>query len=116
MERRSNLFQEIILFMLLYFSSFDVTVTAYSPANVDPRWQGQARWTGQPPVVGVSAACPESWRMEWIYVQNYGWRRCEDTPRTGWYDDKPHIDLYLASHQEALNHGIQQLTVWKARD
>jgi 3D (Asp-Asp-Asp) domain-containing protein len=101
---------------MLYFSSFDATVTAYSPANVDPRWGGIARWTSQPPVVGVSAACPESWRMEWVHTQNYGWRRCDDTPRTGWYNDgTPHVDLYLGSQQEALRHGVQRLAVWKER-
>jgi hypothetical protein len=110
------LIKEILLFVSLYFGSYDATITAYSPATVDSRWGGIARWTGEPPIVGITAACPEEWREQWIYVQNYGWRRCEDTPRDGWYGDSPHIDLHLATHEAAINHGIQRLTVWKARD
>lgn len=107
--------QEIVLFLLIYFGSYDATVTAYSPATVDARWGGVARWTGEPPVVGHTAACPVAWKEQWIYVQNYGWRRCDDTSATEWYGDSVHVDLYLESHQEALNHGIQTLRVWKAK-
>jgi 3D (Asp-Asp-Asp) domain-containing protein len=108
---------EIMLTILIYFAPHTATATAYSPANVDPRWGGVARWTGEPPVVGVSAACPKEWAMEWVYIEGYGKRQCHDTPRTGWYDDgSPHVDVYLGSQQEALRHGIQQLTVWKARN
>jgi hypothetical protein len=53
--------------------------------------------------------------MEWVYIQGYGWRQCQDTPRDGWYGETPHLDVYLGSREEALNHGVQQLTVWKGR-
>lgn len=112
--------QEIVLIVLIYFSQFNATVTAYSPQTTDARWNHVARWTGEPPIVGVSAACPESWRMKWIHVENYGLRQCQDTPKHGWYVDEwgntaPHIDLFLGSQQEALYHGIQRLTVWKGK-
>lgn len=101
-----------------YLAKFTLTVyiavtTAYAPETVDPRWGGIARWSGQPPVVGQTVACPVEWARERIYVQGYGVRWCEDTPARGWYGDSPHIDLFLGSRQEALNHGIQELKVWR---
>lgn len=109
--------QELTAFLLIYLSMFTATITAYCPQSTDARWNHAARWTGQPPVVGISAACPESWKMQWIHVQGYGLRRCDDTPRHGWYDEStPHVDIYMATREEALNHGVRQLTVWKGRN
>ena len=107
--------QEITTILLLHFYVYSATVSAYAPETVDSRWGGVARWTGETPVVGLTVACPESWRMEWVYIESIGMRQCQDTPATGWYGETPHIDAFMSSRQEALNHGIQQLTVWKAR-
>lgn len=101
-----------------YLAKFALTVylaivSAYAPETVDSRWQGQARWTGQPPVVGQTAACPVAWRGEKVYIETIGVRWCHDTPKDDYIDGKFHFDIYLGSKQEALNHGIRELRVWR---
>lgn len=90
-----------------------VVTTAYCPQSTDARWNHTARWTGQPPIVGVTVACPVAWRGEKVYIENYGVRWCEDTPRDDYINGKLHFDIYLGSRQEALNHGIRELRVWR---
>lgn len=112
------MYQQLLSPMARYLAEFAFTVhlaviTAYAPETVDPRWQGVARWTGAPPVVGYTVACPVEWARARVYIQGYGVRWCEDTPRDGWYGDKPHLDLFLGSRQEALQHGIRELKVWR---
>lgn len=112
------MYQEFISPFAPYLAKFAFTmylavVSAYAPETVDGRWQGQARWTGQPPVVGVTVACPVAWRGEKVYIEGIGVRWCEDTGRDDYIDGQPHIDVFMNSRQEALNHGIQQLRVWR---
>lgn len=97
----------------LTLTVYIAVVTAYAPETVDLRWGGVARWTGQPPVVGISAACPEEWAMERIYIESIGWRVCHDTGRYGYIDGRAHVDAFMGGRQEALNHGIRELKVWR---
>lgn len=83
-------------------------VTGYAPESSN----GLTRWTEVRPVVGRTAACPVEWAMLWIWVEGYGERLCEDTPRTGWYAaDEPHVDLFFPNAKAAFRHGIVSLTV-----
>lgn len=95
------------------FTGHIAFVSAYCAESSDARWGRVSRWTGTEPIVGTSAACPVAWRGEKVYIENYGVRWCEDTPRDDYINEKPHLDVYMNSREEALNHGIQTLHVWR---
>jgi hypothetical protein len=87
-------------------------LTSYAPATVDSRWNGVARWTGEPPVVGVTAACPEEWRGDLVIIPPYGIRYCGDTPGNGWRKIagkwEPHIDIFSPDVETARIIGNQE--------
>jgi hypothetical protein len=60
-----------------------------------------------PDLHGLVAAGPYEWLGRAIYIEGYGTVRLVDTPRHGWYGDKPHIDLFLA-YPDAVQWGIRE--------
>jgi hypothetical protein len=91
---------------------YQATVSAYScdahPANpMHPC--GPFRDGSRPSSAlhGLVAAGPYEWLGEVIHIEGYGSVTLVDTPRTAWYGDRPHIDLFLP-YGAAIQWGIQE--------
>lgn len=96
-------------------STFTAVVSAYScdahPAN--PMHPCGAFRDGSRPTPerhGLVAAGPYEWLGRTIHIEGYGDVLLVDTPRHGWYGDKPHIDLFLP-FQDAVRWGIPELPI-----
>lgn len=59
---------------------------------------------------GVVAAGPVEWLGRTVHIEGYGAVRLVDTPRTAWYGEKVHIDVFLA-FPDAVRWGIQERSV-----
>jgi hypothetical protein len=95
---------------------YTATVSAYScdahPANrMHPCGPFRDGTRPSPALHGLVAACPLEWLGRTVTVEGWGALRCRDTPRTGWYGDSPHIDVFT-SYPAALEWGIQERRAW----
>jgi 3D (Asp-Asp-Asp) domain-containing protein len=85
-------------------------VTAYCPCRrCCGRWSGGPTASGVMPVAGVTVAAPRAIPFgSRIYVPGAGWRIVQDrlSPR---FDHR--VDLFFASHEEALRWGKRRLLV-----
>lgn len=96
--------------------AYEATVSAYScdnhPANTmwpcGPFRDGTRPHSG---LHGLVAAGPYEWLGRTVHIEGYGDVRLVDTPRTGWYGNSPHIDLFMG-YGAAVNWGIQDRRVY----
>jgi 3D (Asp-Asp-Asp) domain-containing protein len=95
---------------------YTATVSAYScdahPANrmhpCGPFRDGTRPHSG---LHGLVAAGPYEWLGRTVYIEGYGAVTLVDTPRTPWYGDSPHIDLFM-EYDDAVRWGIQERRAW----
>lgn len=101
--------------LIIYLVFQTAIVTGYSNdfANGPTRWAPYNN-----PKAGVTVACPESWKNEVLYIETVGIRKCEDTPREGYIEGKPHIDIYFDKSNKWVweNWGVKRLQVAKITD
>ncbi|HBY97492.1 MAG TPA: hypothetical protein DEP84_26720 [Chloroflexi bacterium] len=94
---------------------YEVIVTAYTceeNSNNPMHPCGPLRWGGDR--YGPGMACPVEWRDRAMDVPGYGIRRCDDTPRDGYLDGLPHIDLRVPTVAEAKRIGVRRMIIQPA--
>lgn len=89
------------------------TVYAYCPcAKCCGQWSGGLTASGTVPEEGRTVAA--DWDVlpagTEIYIEGVGWRIVEDT---GAGIDGQALDVYMASHEDALDFGVQTAEVWR---
>lgn len=94
-------------------TGIQVIVTAYTCDN-DPRNPmhpcGPLRWGGD--IYAENMACPRSWRGRVMEVPGFGTRTCDDTPRDGYLQGLPHVDLRVSSYEQARRIGVRRMTIY----
>jgi 3D (Asp-Asp-Asp) domain-containing protein len=95
---------------------YQATVSAYScdahPANrMHPCGPFRDGTRPSPVLHGLVAAGPYEWLGRTVYIEGYGAVTLVDTPRTPWYGDSPHIDLFM-EFDDAVRWGIQERQAW----
>jgi hypothetical protein len=95
--------------------TYQAVVSAYScdahPANrMHPCGPFRDGTRPSPALHGLVAACPLEWLGRTVTVEGWGALRCRDTPRTGWYGDSPHIDVFTG-YPAAIQWGIRERMV-----
>ena len=107
----NSLLAVLAIVATLYGTPTQSVITAYScqPHVNNPMVCGTTRWGYDPLTSG--AACPVLWRERKIIVDGVVYR-CDDTPRHDYIYGLPHIDLRLPTYEQAVNHGIQEKTIF----
>jgi 3D (Asp-Asp-Asp) domain-containing protein len=97
-------------------ATYQAVVSAYScdahPANrMHPCGPFRDGTRPSPVLHGLVAAGPYEWLGRTVYIEGYGAVTLVDTPRTPWYGDSPHIDLFM-EFDDAVRWGIQERQAW----
>lgn len=97
---------------LVYIGTF--TITHFCPCYIcNGSWGNHTAWAdeiipGQ--TIGVD---PDMiGKLQWVYIDGYGWRRAEDC---GGGVGGNHIDVAVATHEEALERGVVYRDVYVSR-
>ena len=86
------------------------SVSAYCPCKICcGKWAGGPTKSGRMPKAGVTIAAPRSIELgTWLHIAGLGKRRVDDRLAPE-YDHR--IDVFFSKHQDAVQFGIQTLTV-----
>jgi hypothetical protein len=91
-----------------------VVATHYTCQNVAANPMapcGLTRDGSDPALPGM--ACPLSWLGRVYRVEGFGALRCDDTGRHDYLRGLPHIDIRVPTYAAAVEHGIQERTIWR---
>lgn len=94
--------------------AYTVMATAYTcdPHPSNPFRCGVLRWGGDLNAPGM--ACPVTWKNRYMEVPGYGVRRCDDTGAYDYLRGLPHIDIRVATYEEARAFGVRRMTIYAA--
>lgn len=94
----------------------EVWATAYSCDAESPMFPcNTTRWGNDPLLPGI--ACPIAWAHQKLYIPRIGERSCDDTGKWEFLTvdgyTRPHVDLRLATYDEAIRFGIREIVVYR---
>lgn len=92
----------------VYATGYSCQPHSNNPMTNSPGMCQITRWGYDPHQPGM--ACPVEWAERLFDVPGFGVLRCDDTPRHGWIDGLPHIDIRM-SYQDAWAWGVRYIEV-----
>lgn len=90
--------------------------TAYSCDAESPMYPcNTTRWGNDPLSEGV--ACPVLWAHQKLYIASFGVQSCDDSGKWDFLTvdgyTRPHIDIRMGSHGDAVAWGIRDIVVYR---
>ena len=89
--------------------SMSALISYYCRCAICCGWDKGITFSGTRAEVGVTAACERALLGRWVFVVGVGVRLCEDT---GSAIGSGRIDIFMESHQKALDLGVIRTTFW----